>query len=148
MTINEVVIVGRLARDPELRHTTNGKPVCGFTVAVDRYMGKDNENEADFIPVVAWNSTAEFISKYFSKGKKIIVKGNLRQRSWEDNDGKKHYVLEVWAEKVDFADGKKEVSGESTKNSNSNFSHQKNKGEQTTSDNGSGTGNKPPWMQG
>lgn len=110
MTINEVVIVGRLARDPELRHTTNGKPVCGFTVAVDRYMGKDNGNEADFIPVVAWNSTAEFVSKYFGKGKKIIVKGNLRQRSWEDNDGKKHYVLEVWAEKVDFADGKKNES--------------------------------------
>lgn len=111
MTINQVVIVGRLSRDPEIRNTQNGTKVATFTIAVDRYMGEGKEAETDFIPVVAWNGTAEFVDKYFFKGKKIIVQGNLRQRSWEDNDGRKHYVVEVWAEKVDFADDKKKEDG-------------------------------------
>jgi single-strand DNA-binding protein len=107
MTINEVILAGRLTKDPEVKSLRNGK-VCSFTVACDRYMGKDKDNEADFINCIAWNQTAEFVEKYFSKGKKIIVKGNIRTRAWDDNEGKRHWVTEVWVEKVDFADSKKE----------------------------------------
>jgi single-strand DNA-binding protein len=108
MTINQVVIAGRLTKDPETRYTTNNNAVCSFTVALDRYMGKAKEKETDYISVVAWSETAEFVSKYFSKGRKIIVAGNLRQRSWKDDKEQMRYTTEVWAEKVDFADSKKE----------------------------------------
>jgi single-strand DNA-binding protein len=114
MTINEVVICGRLTKDPELRYTQNNVPVASFTVALDRYMGKDKKNETDFINCVAWNSNAEMVGKYFFKGKKILIKGNLRQRTWDDEEGKKHYVTEVWVEKLDFADDKKKEGGNSS----------------------------------
>lgn len=140
MTINQVIIVGRLARDPEIRNTQNGVKVAAFTIAVDRYMGERKEAETDFIPVVAWNSTAEFIEKYFFKGKKIIVQGNLRQRSWEDNDGKKHYIVEVWAEKVDFADDKK-------KDDDSNNRPSQQATPSTTPAASTTPDNRPPWLR-
>jgi single-strand DNA-binding protein len=116
MTINEVILAGRLARDPDMRYAPQtGTGVCNFTVALDRYMGKDRESETDFIPCVAFGETAKFVEKYFAKGRKIIVKGNIRVRSWEDNEGKKRWATEVWTEKVDFADSPKKNNGNGSK---------------------------------
>lgn len=105
---NKVFLAGRLTRDPELRYTTNNNTaICSFTLAVNRKFAKEGEQQADFISVTAWTKTAEFCSKYFSKGQKVIVVGRIQTRSWDDTEGKKHYVTEVVAEEVDFADGKK-----------------------------------------
>ena len=109
--MNKVVEVGRLTKDPELRYTQNNTPVCGFTIAVDRFVKAGEEKQADFFQVVAWSKTAEFCSKYFSKGRKIIVFGRLQNRTWDDTEGKKHYVTEIVADEVDFADSKKEDNG-------------------------------------
>lgn len=123
---NKVFLAGRLTKDPELRYTTNNNTaMCSFNLAVDRKFKKEGEQQADFISVTAWTKTAEFCSKYFSKGQKIIVIGRLQSRTWDDTEGKKHYVTEVVAEEVDFADGKKNNSGggdayEPTTTSNSN----------------------------
>lgn len=106
--MNKVFLVGRLTKDPELRHTSKGNvPVCTFTLAVDRKYKAENGPQADFLPIVAWRNTAEFCSKYFGKGRKVIVFGRIETRSWDDNDGTKHYVTEIIADDVDFADSKK-----------------------------------------
>ena len=91
--INKAIIMGRLTRDPELRHTGSGTPVCSFTVAVDNGYGENRQ--ADFINCVAWNKTAEFVSKYFTKGRMIIVIGRIATRTWEGQDGKKNYVIRL-----------------------------------------------------
>jgi single-strand DNA-binding protein len=111
--MNKVILAGRLTKDPELRYTTNNTPVCSFTLAVDRRFKQENGPQADFIPIIAWQKTGEFCSKYFSKGRKIIVAGRIETRTWDDNEGKKHYVTEVIAEEVDFADSKKDDNGSS-----------------------------------
>jgi single-strand DNA-binding protein len=113
--MNKAIIMGRLTKDPEVRYTTNDKAVCSFTIAVDRKFKKD---EADFIPVVAWDKTAEFCAKYFSKGRKIAVSGRIQTRTYDDNDGKKHYVTEIVAEEVDFADSKKESNDSAAPSTN------------------------------
>lgn len=102
--INQAILMGRLTRDPELRNTNNGTPVCGFTVAVDNGYG-DNKR-TDFINCVAWRSTAEFVAKYFTKGTMIIVDGRIRTRTLQGQDGCKNYVVEVIANKVDFGETK------------------------------------------
>lgn len=104
---NKVILIGRLTRDPEVRYTNTNLAVTNFTIAVDRKFKKEGERQADFFSIVAWQKTAEFIEKYFSKGRKIVVIGRLQSRTWDDSEGKKHYVTEVVAEEVDFADGKK-----------------------------------------
>jgi len=109
---NKVFLVGRLAKDPEVRYTNNNLAVCNFTLAVDRRFAKENDQQADFFQVVAWQKTAEFCSKYFSKGRKIVVIGRLQTRSWDDNEGKKRWTTEVVAEEVDFADSKKGNTGD------------------------------------
>lgn len=103
--INKAIIMGRLTRDPELRHTGSGTPVCSFTVAVDNGYGENRQ--ADFINCVAWNKTAEFVSKYFTKGRIIIVIGRIATRTWEGQDGKKNYVTEVVANEVSFGESKR-----------------------------------------
>ena len=103
--INKAIIMGRLTRDPELRHTGSGTPVCSFTVAVDN--GYAENRHADFINCVAWNKTAEFVSKYFTKGRMIIVIGRIATRTWEGQDGKKNYVTEVVANEVSFGESKR-----------------------------------------
>lgn len=103
--INKAIIMGRLTRDPELRHTGSGTPVCSFTVAVDNGYGENRQ--ADFINCVAWNKTAEFVSKYFTKGRMIIVIGRIATRTWEGQDGKKNYVTEVVANEVSFGESKR-----------------------------------------
>ena len=104
--INKIILMGRLTADPELRTTQSGISSCSFNVAVNRPYQKDKQQEADFIRVTAWRQTAEFISKYFSKGKMIIVEGSLRNNDYTDANGVKHYSMVVNAESVYFAGDK------------------------------------------
>lgn len=105
--LNTIFIMGRLTRDPELRHTTTGTPVTSFTLAVDRdRKGQNGEKETDFIDVVAWSKTAEFVSKYFSKGRMAVVQGRLQIRDWMDKEGNKRRTAEVVADNVYFGDSK------------------------------------------
>ena len=107
--LNHIVIMGRLTRDPELRRTGTGVAVASFTVAVDRdFSGKDTEKETDFIDCVAWRQTGEFVSKYFTKGRMIVVSGRLQIRSWTDKDGNKRRTAEVVADNCYFGDSKTE----------------------------------------
>lgn len=112
--LNHITIMGRLTRDPELRRTAAGTPVASFSVAVDRDRAPEGqERETDFIDCVAWRGTGEFVSKYFTKGRMIVVAGRLQIRSWTDNEGNKRRSAEIVAENVYFGDSKKE-SGEET----------------------------------
>ena len=106
--MNKVILLGRLTSDPELRYTTGANiPVCRFRLAVERpYQKQGEERRADFFNIVAWRNTAEFISKYFRKGARVLVEGNLRNNVYEDNQGVRHHAVEVQAERVYFADGK------------------------------------------
>ena len=102
--MNKVMLLGRLTADPELRYTTGANiPVCRFRLAVERPHQKTG---ADFFSIVAWRNTAEFISKYFRKGVRVLVEGSLRNNDYQDSNGIKHYSVEVQAERVYFADGK------------------------------------------
>jgi single-strand DNA-binding protein len=114
--LNHITIMGRLTRDPELRRTGSGVAVTSFTLAVDRdYNPKDGtEKEVDFIDCNAWRGTAEFVSKYFSKGSVAIVSGRLQIRNWTDKDGNKRRSAEVVADSVYFGDSKKSDQGNST----------------------------------
>ena len=108
--LNHIDIMGRLVRDPELRTTQAGIPVTGFTLAVDRgFNSKDNgEKNTDFIDVVAWRQTAEFVCKYFSKGKMAVVEGRLQIRDWKDRDGNSRRSAEIVADNVYFGDSKRD----------------------------------------
>ena len=98
--------MGRLTRNPELRHTNSGTPVCSFSIAINNGYG---ENQAtDYINCVAWNKQAEFVERNFSKGKMIIVIGRIRTRVWEDNEGRKNYATEIVANEVSFGESKRE----------------------------------------
>lgn len=108
--MNKVELLGRLTKDPEIRYTqTNNTMVASFTLAVNRRFAKEGEQQADFINCVAWNKTAEFVSKYFKKGQQVAVVGRIQTRNWEDDNGQKHYATEVIAEEVYFADTKKDI---------------------------------------
>lgn len=104
--MNQCQIMGRLTGDPELRRTQNGIPVVRFTLAVERRFQRET---VDFIDVLAWRNTAEFCSKYFSKGMRVAVSGSIQTRMYEDKDGNKRKVFEVVADAVYFADGKREA---------------------------------------
>ena len=107
--LNKVFIMGRLTRNPELRHTQQGTSVASFTLAVDRDLkGKDGEKATDFIDVVAWRATADFVSKYFAKGRMAVVEGRLQIREWTDKNGDKRRTAEVIADNVYFGDSKKD----------------------------------------
>ncbi|NLK86704.1 MAG: single-stranded DNA-binding protein [Clostridiaceae bacterium] len=111
--MNKVILMGRLTKDPELRYTTtNNIARCTFTLAVDRRFTKPGEEkQADFINIVAWRNQAEFCSKYFTKGLKVVVVGSLQNRTWDDNEGKRHYISEVVADEVHFAESKRNEGG-------------------------------------
>lgn len=113
--LNHIAIMGRLTRDPELRRTQSGTAVSSFTLAVDRdFSGKDGgEKETDFIDCVAWRSTGEFASKYFTMGRMAVVSGRLQIRSWTDKDGNKRRTAEVIVDNMYFADSKKETESAS-----------------------------------
>jgi len=111
--LNKIVIMGRLTRDPELRRTQSGTAVTSFSLAVDRdFKSQSGEKETDFIDVVAWRGTAEFVSKYFSKGRMAVVEGRLQIRDWTDREGGKRRSAEVVAENVYFGDSKRDSGGE------------------------------------
>lgn len=101
MALNKVIIMGRITHNLEVKQTSSGTAVLSFTVAIDRY-SKDEEKAADFINCVAWNKTAEFIAKYFGKGRMIAITGTLHSRTYDDKNGTKHYVTEVYVNSADF----------------------------------------------
>ena len=109
--LNRIILMGRLTRDPELRHTQTGTAVASFSLAVERDF-KDKatgEKVTDFIDVVAWRQTAEFVSRYFTKGRMAVAEGRLQLRDWTDKEGNKRRSAEVVAENVYFADSKKDA---------------------------------------
>lgn len=103
--INKAILMGRLTRDPELRHTNSGTPVCSFSIAINNGYGENQTT--DFINCVAWNKQAEFVERNFSKGKMIIVVGRIQTRTWEGTDGKKNYATEVVVNEVSFGESKR-----------------------------------------
>ena len=108
-SFNKVILIGNLTADPELKQTQNGISVTSFSLAVSRRFSSksaDNAQQVDFINVVAWRNTAEFITKYFQKGKSILVVGSLQTRTWTDQNGQKRYVTEVVAEEAQFVEKK------------------------------------------
>ena len=117
--LNKVVLMGRLTKDPELRRTGSGTAVTSFSLACDRdFKSQSGEKETDFIEVVAWKNTAEFVSKYFSKGRMAVVEGRLQIRDWTDKAGNRRTTAEVVADNVYFADSKR---SESNDNQRENF---------------------------
>ena len=114
--LNKVVIMGRFTKDPELRRTGSGAAVTSFSLACDRdFKSQSGDKETDFIEVVAWKNTAEFVSKYFSKGRMAVVEGRLQIRDWTDKDGGKRRSAEVVADNVYFADSKRSESNDNQK---------------------------------
>lgn len=108
--LNCVTLMGRLVADPEVRTTTTGKSVCTFRIAVDRsYARAGEQRQADFITIVAWESTANFVSRYFAKGSMIAVQGSIQTRSYEDNNGNKRTAFEVLAREVSFCGSRAET---------------------------------------
>jgi single-strand DNA-binding protein len=124
--INKVILMGRLTADPELRQTTSGISCCRFSVAVNRgYKSKETgETLTDFVRVIAWRQTAEFICKYFSKGKMIIVEGSLRNNDYTDANGVKHYSMEVQADNVTFGETKSASAASGVTNNRNSFQAQ------------------------
>ena len=120
--LNHIVLMGRLTRDPELRRTGSGIPVATFTLAVDRDFSNNRETgekETDFIDIVVWRNTAEFVSKYFTKGRMAVISGRLQIRNWNDKDGNKRRSAEVVADNVYFGDSKRDEQGGSSYSGNS-----------------------------
>ena len=99
--MNNIILIGRLTKDPDLRYTQAGKAVCSFTLAVDRPYSGDNK-EADFINIIVWNKVGENCAQYLSKGRKVAVQGRLQIRNYEDDKGQRRYITEVVANSVEF----------------------------------------------
>ncbi len=120
--LNQVVLIGNLTRDPELRYTPDGTPVTSFTIAVNRpFVNRQGEREADFVPIVVWRKRAETCSEYLMKGSQVAVEGRLQVRNYEDKDGIRKWVTEIVARRVDFLQRLKkqfpsQISEEETKN--------------------------------
>lgn len=108
--LNKSIIMGRLTKDVELRKTGTGKSVASFSIACERDFGENGQKETDFIDIVAWGNTADFVSKYFSKGRMAVVSGRLQIRSWNDKDGNKRRTAEIVADNVYFGDSKTDNS--------------------------------------
>ena len=113
--LNKAILMGRLTKDPELKYTPSNVAVTTFTLAVDRNFARQGEQrQTDFINIVAWRQTAEFVSKYFTKGQLVAVSGSIQTRTWDDNEGKRHYVTEVVADDVYFAESKRDSLGQTS----------------------------------
>ena len=107
--LNRIIVMGRMTRDPELRRTNSGTAVASFSLAVDRdFKSQSGEKETDFIDVVAWRNTAEFVSKFFTKGRMAVVEGRLQLRDWTDKEGNKRRTAEIVADNVYFGDSKRD----------------------------------------
>lgn len=111
--MNKVILMGRLTRDPEVRYTqTNNTLVASFSLAVNRrFVRQGEERQADFINIVAWSKLGEFCSKYFRKGQQVGIIGRIQTRTWDDDQGQKHYITEVVAEEAYFAEGRRDSEG-------------------------------------
>ncbi len=105
--LNHVTLIGRFVREPELKTTQSGLSTCSFTLAVDRNY-QSGEKKTDFISCVAWRQTAEFIYKYFKKGNLVALEGSIQTRTWDDNEGKRHYVTEVVVDRTHFVESKRD----------------------------------------
>ena len=111
--LNKIILMGRLVKDPELRRTQSGTAVTSFRIAVDRdFKSQDGSKQADFFDVVAWRGTAEFVSKYFTKGRMAIVEGRLQTRDWTDREGGKRVATEIVAGNIYFGDAKRDGVGD------------------------------------
>lgn len=111
--LNHITIMGRLTHDPELRRTAAGVAVCSFSIACDRdFKNASGEKETDFVDCVAWRSTADFVSKYFTRGRMAVVDGRLQMRNWTDKEGNKRRSAEIVANSVYFGDSKPKDGGE------------------------------------
>lgn len=106
--MNNVSLIGRLTATPEMKTTQTGTEYVKFSIAVDRPVKKGEEKQTDFINIVAWSKTAAFVCRYFTKGQRIAVTGSIRTGSYKDRDGNKRYTTEVWAEKVEFCEAKRD----------------------------------------
>ena len=117
--MNKVMLIGRLTKEPELRYTQSGTAVANFTLAVNRrFANQDGEREADFINCQAWQKTAEFVANHFKKGQQMALEGRLQVRTYDDNNGQRHWVTEVVADQVEFCGSK---PGNAQNNDNSGF---------------------------
>ena len=112
--MNKVILLGRLVADPEIRYTQNNTAMTRFKIAVNRQFKQDGQPAADFFQITAWRHTAEFVSKYFSKGQQVLIEGYLRNNQWTDKDGNKRYSDDIHADKVYFADSKRDSGGQQT----------------------------------
>lgn len=110
LNFNQVTIAGHITETPELRQTTSGRVVCTFTVAVNRRRAKDGTQAADFLTVVAWEKTAEFVVQYFPKGAAILVVGSIQTRKWQDKDGSNRYATEIIANEAYFVDNRATIT--------------------------------------
>ena len=108
--MNKVILAGRLARDPEVRYTQSGKAVASFSLAVNRRVGRGQDPQADFIPIVAWEKTAEVVGQYLAKGSQVLVEGRMQIRSYEAQDGSKRYVTEVIIQDIEFMGNKPQAA--------------------------------------
>lgn len=107
--LNKIILMGRLTHDPELRRTQNGTAVTGFSLAVERdFKDEDGKRATDFIDIVAWRAAAEFVAKYFTKGRMAVVEGRLQIRDWKDKDGNNRRSAEVVADNIYFGDSKRD----------------------------------------
>lgn len=112
MSLNKIIVMGRIVNDIELKKTQSGVEVCSFKVACDRdFKSADGKKECDFIPVVAWRNTASFLAKYFGKGRMVVVDGKLQSRQWTDKNNNRRTEWEIQAENVYFADSKQSNGG-------------------------------------
>lgn len=110
-SLNKVILIGHLTADPELKRTQNGVSVCSFSIGVNRRFARDEQAQTDFINIVAWRNTAEFIARYFRKGSAICICGSIQTRSWTDQNGYKRYATEVVADEASFVESKKNTEG-------------------------------------
>jgi len=127
--MNKVILIGRLVKDPEVKTTQSQIAFCGFTIAVDRkFKTASGERQADFISCVAWRQQAEFLGKYFQKGSRVAVVGNLQSRTYDDANGKKVYVTEVVADEIEFVDSKHDTPANDTSSASNDKNTNKNQG--------------------
>lgn len=110
--MNKAIIAGRLTHDPELKQTTAGTQVTSFNVAVNRRFAKEGEQSVDFLPVIAWRQTADFVCRYFKKGSSVCVVGTVQTRSWKDQNGNNRHATEIIADEVLFVDGKNDAQSQ------------------------------------
>ena len=111
-SLNKVILIGNITHDLEIKQTPSGVSVCSFSIAVNRKYSKDGEQKTDFINIVAWRNTADFIARYFKRGNAICICGSIQTRSWTDNNGNKRYATEVIADEASFVESKKESSSD------------------------------------